>query len=81
MSNEYDEVELLRAEIRGEYATKGELREVRDTAHAGALALAEVQVQLKNINLRLEELNGHLTWFVRVVIGVIAAALLAVILK
>lgn len=81
MSEMVDEVELLRAEVKGEYATKEELQEVRDIAHAGALALAEVQVQLKNINLRLEELNGHLTWFVRVVIGIIAAALLAVILK
>ena len=81
MSNEHDEVELLRAEIRAEYATKDEVGEVRNVAHAGAVVLAEVQVQLQNINLRLGELNGHLTWFVRVIIGIIAAALLAVILK
>lgn len=71
----------MRAEVAARYATKKELEEVRNSATKATLVLERVQTQLENIHKSLSKMESHLTWFVRAVLGLVLAALMALVLK
>ena len=71
----------LRNEIAARFATKEEVNDVRNTAGKALLSLAEVKVQLETISASLTRMDGHLTWFVRIIVAAVLAALLSLVLR
>lgn len=75
------ELKALRAELRSEFATKRELEEVRGVALKAQVALEAALIRLDNIAKSLDKVEGHLTWFVRLVLGILIGAVIALVLK
>lgn len=71
----------LRNEISAHFATREEVDDVRRTAGKALTSLAEVRVQLETISASLARMDGHLTWFVRIIVAAVLAAMLALVLR
>lgn len=71
----------LRADIAATYATRKDLEEVRNLTFKAERALASLEARLDAIGESLKKMEGNISWGVKAVLGIVIAALVALVFK
>ena len=77
----HTDLNLLKADIASKYATKEELDEVYEKATTVEKVIVSLETRLDGIGSSLEKLEGNISWGVKVVIGLVLAALATLVFK